>query len=173
MNNLQIAIGRITRGIDWFKAFLVRFILQIINKKPKDNEDGSNEDEDPKTEGIEMNHFDSSQHFKMADGIPNCLVECGPSGLIVDGGFSLNVPIAQGESDFENMDEDDTDDVDDTEDVDDADDSEFSDEEHNPHYSVSTVTFTHHTNKYKNDTQNDPFCLPEHAVLVFKMQCGM
>ncbi|KAK5906254.1 hypothetical protein CgunFtcFv8_002137 [Champsocephalus gunnari] len=135
MNNLQIAIGRITRGIDWFKAFLVRSILQIINKNPKDNEDGSNEDEDPKTEGIEMNHFDSSQHFKMADGIPNCLVECGPSGLIVDGGFSLNVPIAQGESDFENMDEDDTDNVDDTEDVDDADDSEFSDEEHNPHYS--------------------------------------
>ncbi|XP_033974995.1 sodium channel protein type 4 subunit alpha A [Trematomus bernacchii] len=136
MNNLQIAIGRITRGIDWFKAFLVRSILQIINKKPKDTEEGPNEDEDPKTEGIEMNHFDSSQHFKMADGIPNCLVECGPSGLIVDGEFSLNVPIAQGESDFENMDEDDTDDVDDTADVDDADDSEFSDEEHNPHYSL-------------------------------------
>lgn len=130
MNNLQIAIGRITRGIDWFKAFVVRTVMQILGRKPKEPEDGPMDDEDPKTEGIEMNHLDSSPDFKIADGIPNCLVEGRPSGFIVDGEHSLNVPIAMGESDFENLGEDDDDDEDD------ADHANDSDEKH---HSVSTV----------------------------------
>uniref|UniRef100_A0A4W6BXH2 Sodium channel protein n=1 Tax=Lates calcarifer TaxID=8187 RepID=A0A4W6BXH2_LATCA len=105
MNNLQIAIGRITRGIDWFKAFIVRMVLQILRRKPKEPEDGPVNDVDPKMEEIEMNHLDTGPNFKMADGIANCLVEGRPSGFIVDGELSLNVPIAQGESDFENLDE--------------------------------------------------------------------
>ncbi|XP_028423749.1 sodium channel protein type 4 subunit alpha A isoform X1 [Perca flavescens] len=129
MNNLQIAIGRITRGIDWFKAFIVQTVLQILGRKPKVPEEGPTDDNDPKTEAIEMNHLDTSQDFKMADGIPNCLVEGRPSGFIVDGELSLNVPIAQGESDFENLGEDDDDDADC------ADDSEISDEINNLHYS--------------------------------------
>lgn len=94
------------------------------------------DDEDPKTEGIEMNHLNTSQNFKMADGISNCLVEGRPSGFIVDGEVSLNVPIAPGESDFENLGEDDEDDEDD---ADLANDSETSDEKNNQHFSVSTV----------------------------------
>uniref|UniRef100_A0A4W6BY68 Sodium channel protein n=1 Tax=Lates calcarifer TaxID=8187 RepID=A0A4W6BY68_LATCA len=113
MNNLQIAIGRITRGIDWFKAFIVRMVLQILRRKPKEPEDGPVNDVDPKMEEIEMNHLDTGPNFKMADGIANCLVEGRPSGFIVDGELSLNVPIAQGESDFENLGEDDEDDEDD------------------------------------------------------------
>ncbi len=131
MNNLQIAIGRITRGIDWFKAFAIRTVLQILGRKPKEPEDDPMDDEDPKTEGIEMNHLDSSPDFKIADGIANCLVEGRPSGIIVDGELSLNVPIALGESDFENLGEDDEDDEDDTDH-----DSEISDEKH---HSVSIV----------------------------------
>lgn len=112
MNNLQIAIGRITRGVDWFKTFVVRMLLQILGRKPQEPDEGPVDGTDPKTEGIEMNHLDTSQNFKMADGISNCLVEGQPSGFIVDGEFSLSVPIAQGESDFENLDEDDEDDDD-------------------------------------------------------------
>ncbi|XP_059180593.1 sodium channel protein type 4 subunit alpha A [Centropristis striata] len=129
MNNLQIAIGRITRGIDWFKAFVVRTALQILGRKPKEPEEGPTDDEDLKSEEIEMNHLDTGQNFKMADGIPNCLVEGRPSGFIVDGEFSLNVPIAQGESDFENLGEDDEDEADNADN-----DSEISDEKNNQHY---------------------------------------
>lgn len=133
MNNLQIAIGRITRGVDWFKAFVIRTVLQILGRKPKEPEGDPMEDGDPKTEGIEMNHLDTGQNFKMADGICNCLVEGQPSGLIVDGELSLNVPIALGESDFENLG---TDDEIDEDDADNANDSEIADEKN---YLVSTV----------------------------------
>uniref|UniRef100_A0A7N8Y0T7 Sodium channel protein n=1 Tax=Mastacembelus armatus TaxID=205130 RepID=A0A7N8Y0T7_9TELE len=113
MNNLQIAIGRITRGINWFKTFALQTILQILGRKPKEEpEEGPMDDVDSKMEGIEMNHLDTSQNFKMADGISNCLVEGRPSGFIVDGELSLSVPIAQGESDFENLGEDDEDEED-------------------------------------------------------------
>lgn len=133
-NNLQIAIGRITRGINWFKAFIIRTVLQILGRKPKESEEDQMGDEDPKTEGIEMNHLDTGQNFKMADGISNCLVEGRPSGFIVDGELSLSVPIALAESDSEIIVEDDEDDEDD---ADNADDSEITDEKYNQNYSVS------------------------------------
>uniref|UniRef100_A0A3Q1AI48 Sodium channel protein n=1 Tax=Amphiprion ocellaris TaxID=80972 RepID=A0A3Q1AI48_AMPOC len=116
MNNLQIAIGRITRGIDWLKAFVIRTLRQILHMKPKEPDEGPGDNVDPKMEGIEMNHMDSSQTFKLADGIMDCLVEGRPSGFIVDGELSLSVPIAQGESDFEDLDEDEEDDKDDDQD---------------------------------------------------------
>lgn len=116
MNNLQIAIGRITRGINWFKAFVIRAVQQNLGRKPQEAEEDPVNDGDPKTEGIEMNHLDPSHNFKMADGISNCLVEDRPSRLIVDGELSLNVPIALGESDFENLAEDDDDDEDEDDD---------------------------------------------------------
>eukprot|EP00064_Thunnus_orientalis_P016225 superscaffoldBa00003166_g16289 len=125
LNNLQIAIGRITRYMNWFKAFIVRRILQLLERKPPESEEGPVDDEDPKMEGLEMNHMDTSQNFKMADGISNCLVERRPSGFIVDGELTLNVPIAQGESDFENLGEDDEDDTNDS----------VSDEKDNQHNS--------------------------------------
>uniref|UniRef100_A0A8D3CXK3 Sodium channel protein n=1 Tax=Scophthalmus maximus TaxID=52904 RepID=A0A8D3CXK3_SCOMX len=109
MNNLQIAIGRITRGINWFKAFAMQTVLQILGRNPKEQEDAAMEGAAPKMETIEMNHSDTSQDLKMPDGLPNCLVEGRPSGFIVDGELSLNVPIAQGESDFEYLEEDDED----------------------------------------------------------------
>lgn len=130
MNNLQIAIGRITRGTDWAKAFVIRTALQILGREPKETEEGQVDDTDSKSEGIEMNHLDTSPPFKMADGITNCLVEGRPSGVIVDGEFSFSVPIAQGESDFENLGEDDEDDN-----------SEISHKEDDKHHMVrKTVT---------------------------------
>ncbi|XP_027144836.1 sodium channel protein type 4 subunit alpha A isoform X3 [Larimichthys crocea] len=128
MNNLQIAIGRITRGIDWLKAFVVRMVLRLLGRKPKEPDEDLTDDGDAKMECIEMNHLDTSGDLKMADGIANCLVEGRPSGFIVDGELSgLNVPIALGESDFENLGEDDEDDED-------TNDSEFTEEKNNQLY---------------------------------------
>lgn len=120
MNNLQIAIGRITRGINWLKAFVTQKILQSLGKKPKEPDGGPVDDVDSKTEEIEMNHLDTCQTLKVADGISDCPVERQPSGFIVDGEFSLNVPIAEEESDFENLsdyeyNEDEADEVDNSE----------------------------------------------------------
>uniref|UniRef100_UPI0037E93F19 sodium channel protein type 4 subunit alpha A n=1 Tax=Semicossyphus pulcher TaxID=241346 RepID=UPI0037E93F19 len=133
MNNLQIAIGRITRGINWFKAFIIQSLLKILGRKPKEpdepGEGPTDNNEEPKTEQIEMNHLDTSESFKMADGIGNCLVEGRPSGFIVDGELNLNVPIALGESDFENLGEDDDTDEDDADN-----DSENSDDKYNQHH---------------------------------------
>uniref|UniRef100_A0A8C6PZI2 Sodium channel protein n=1 Tax=Nothobranchius furzeri TaxID=105023 RepID=A0A8C6PZI2_NOTFU len=103
MNNLQIAIGRITLGINWFKAFVVQKVQQILGRKPKEPDEGPADGADAKTEGIEMNHLETCQAFNVADGLLVCLVEGQPSGFIVDGDASLNVPIAEAESDFENL----------------------------------------------------------------------
>nr|XP_015818233.2 sodium channel protein type 4 subunit alpha A [Nothobranchius furzeri]XP_054605320.1 sodium channel protein type 4 subunit alpha A [Nothobranchius furzeri]XP_054605321.1 sodium channel protein type 4 subunit alpha A [Nothobranchius furzeri] len=117
MNNLQIAIGRITLGINWFKAFVVQKVQQILGRKPKEPDEGPADGADAKTEGIEMNHLETCQAFNVADGLLVCLVEGQPSGFIVDGDASLNVPIAEAESDFENLSEYDQDDDDDEQDV--------------------------------------------------------
>uniref|UniRef100_A0A3Q3QHN2 Sodium channel protein n=1 Tax=Monopterus albus TaxID=43700 RepID=A0A3Q3QHN2_MONAL len=110
MNNLQIAIRRITQGFNWFKMFIMQTILQILGRKPVDPEVGPTDNIDPKMEEIEMNHLDTSQSFKMADGISKCSVEVQPSTFTVDGELSLNVPIAQAESDLENLGVEDEDD---------------------------------------------------------------
>lgn len=140
MNNLQVAISRISRGVDWLKAFVIRTVLQSLDRNPQEPEEHPEEDPagdgNPKPEGIEMNHLDTAQSFKTADGISNCLVEARLSELIVDRELSLSVPIALGESDSENLDEDDEDDEDDP---DNADDSEVSDEKNDHHHSVSTA----------------------------------
>lgn len=119
MNNLQIAIGRITRGMDWLKAWVFRTILQILGKKPKGPEEDPTDGEDSKVEEIEMNHLDAGQTLKMVDGIPNCVVECQPPQIIVDGEVSLHVPIALEESDWDdNMDDEEEEEEDDEEDAD-------------------------------------------------------
>nr|WAX25744.1 sodium channel protein type 4 subunit alpha A [Tetraodon mbu] len=107
MNNLQIAVGRITRGFNWLKTLLITTFLQLLGR-----EQGKRAEEDPVEEGqqkpetIEMNHLDELQ---TADGIPNCLVGAQPSGIAADGESIINVPIALGESDSENPSERDDD----------------------------------------------------------------
>lgn len=133
MNNLQIAIGRITRGGNWLKAFLVGTLQRVLGREPpKSAEEDSAEEGEGKTEGMEMNHLDS---FKVADGIANCLVGGQPSGVTVDGESRITVPIALGESDSENQSEDDDDQEDDV-------DSEVTCEE-TEHHSVSNSTLPH------------------------------
>ncbi|KAG9350210.1 hypothetical protein JZ751_026563 [Albula glossodonta] len=107
-NNLQIAIGRITRGIDWFKAFIVRLIRQMLGKKSDEGDDDTDED-GTKKENFALNHMDSAEDpktdLKMADGIANCADAVHPSRFVVNADVSLNVPIARGESDPEDEDD--------------------------------------------------------------------
>lgn len=83
MNNLQIAIGRITRGINWFKALIASMVQRILGKKPPDN---AKEEGEGDIELYTLNHLDEG---KMADGLTNCLSP------------TLTVPIARCESDVE------------------------------------------------------------------------
>lgn len=114
MNNLQIAIGRITRGGSWLKTLLIRTLLQLLGGgrgKPGEEEPAEEEEEgEEKPERIEMNHLDELQR---ADGMANCLVGGQPSGLTADEESVINVPIALGESDSENPSEADDDDQED------------------------------------------------------------
>nr|WAX25741.1 sodium channel protein type 4 subunit alpha A [Takifugu obscurus] len=124
LNNLQIAIGRITRGGNWLKAFLIGTLQRVLGREPqKPAEEDPADEGEGKTEGMEMNHLDG---FKLADGIANCLVGGQPSGVTLDGESSITVPIALGESDSENPSEDDDDQEDDV-------DSEVTCEENEHH----------------------------------------
>ncbi|KAJ7984612.1 hypothetical protein DPEC_G00356580 [Dallia pectoralis] len=107
MNNLQIAIGRINWGIDWLKAFIRRKVFQLLGKEFKDGDEAL--EGTPKNESIALNHLDTGQGCQTPDKISNCVV-----GFQADSDMSLTVPIAQGESDFENDDDDDVDDEDDS-----------------------------------------------------------
>uniref|UniRef100_A0A3B4AKX0 Sodium channel protein n=1 Tax=Periophthalmus magnuspinnatus TaxID=409849 RepID=A0A3B4AKX0_9GOBI len=108
MNNLQIAIGRIKWGIAWLKSYIIRKALQILGRKPKE------EDPDSKMEEIEMNHLESTTALKLADGIPNCVVEGPTSEAVLDAEVGFSVPMAEGESDFEILDDDEDDDEEET-----------------------------------------------------------
>lgn len=133
MNNLQIAIGRITRGGGWLKTLLIRTLLQLLGRergKPGEEEPAEEEEGEEKPERIEMNHLDELQR---ADGMANCLVGGQPLGLTADEESVINVPIALGESDSENPSEADDDQEDDV-------DSESTCEEEE-HRSVSNGTF--------------------------------
>ncbi|XP_067326192.1 sodium channel protein type 4 subunit alpha [Anolis sagrei] len=69
MNNLQIAIGRITRGIDYVK----KHVLLLLHRELKEKtEPPAEELDDSKKENFVLNHMDTGQDFKseIMDGIP-------------------------------------------------------------------------------------------------------
>uniref|UniRef100_A0A8C7G179 Sodium channel protein n=1 Tax=Oncorhynchus kisutch TaxID=8019 RepID=A0A8C7G179_ONCKI len=87
MNNLQIAIGRINWGIDWVKASVRHMVLQLLGKKATgDKEGGEGIEGNPEKETFALNHLDTCQDSKMADGMTNCV-----DGLQADGEMSLNL----------------------------------------------------------------------------------
>lgn len=134
MNNLQIAIGRITRGVDWLKAFAIRKVLQMIGRKPKEADTGRVDDISSKTEAIEMNHFNTCEPLKAAEKTPECVAESRLLEFILDGDLRLNVPIAEEESDFDNLSVED-----DEDDEEDSDTSDVAEKRNSQHNSVSQV----------------------------------
>uniref|UniRef100_A0A3B4DWQ8 Sodium channel protein n=1 Tax=Pygocentrus nattereri TaxID=42514 RepID=A0A3B4DWQ8_PYGNA len=100
MNNLQIAIGRITRGIDWVKATVIRQVRRLLGLKPIEEQKKENDEDDLKTgNDLVLNHMDSedaAQMKKLGGTFETALVP------------AVKVPIAKGESDFESPNDDET-----------------------------------------------------------------
>ncbi|XP_066531401.1 sodium channel protein type 4 subunit alpha B [Hoplias malabaricus] len=98
MNNLQIAIGRITRGIDWVKANTVKQTRRLLGLKPI--EEAKNGDDDVKTgNDFVLNNMDpgGGAQLKKLGGVTEMAVVP-----------AVKVPIAKGESDFEIPNDDET-----------------------------------------------------------------
>ncbi|XP_041941639.1 sodium channel protein type 4 subunit alpha B-like [Alosa sapidissima] len=110
-NNLQIAIGRITWGIDWAKAFITGHVRRLLGIKPKKGE-GEEEDEDQedhvKCNNLVLRNLDSGEpELKKVDGVWGWAEDTGNNGSFTNA-LTLNVPMAKGESDFDTHDEDST-----------------------------------------------------------------
>ncbi|XP_035254057.1 sodium channel protein type 4 subunit alpha B [Anguilla anguilla] len=107
MNNLQIAVNRINRGIAWVKAFVIGLIMRLLRKKPKTSKDESGGDKgDANNENFALNHVDpkTGKLVKMVDGTSKIPEDVSVDGFVT--GLTLTVPIAKVESDFENQDDD-------------------------------------------------------------------
>jgi len=66
MNNLQIAISRITRGIDWVKAFIIGHTRQLLGLMPK--EEGADANKEGDSTMATMNSSMSVIKVPMANG---------------------------------------------------------------------------------------------------------
>nr|XP_033774494.1 sodium channel protein type 4 subunit alpha isoform X2 [Geotrypetes seraphini] len=99
MNNLQIAIGRITRAVDFIKTT----IMKLLHRQPKGKEDQD------KTDNFMLNHVDLGQDSKSEYGFIDGVF--GKKEFLMDEPDHLNfihnpnlriqVPIASEESDLE------------------------------------------------------------------------
>uniref|UniRef100_A0A8C5WVZ8 Uncharacterized protein n=1 Tax=Laticauda laticaudata TaxID=8630 RepID=A0A8C5WVZ8_LATLA len=108
MNNLQIAIGRITRGIDFVK----KHVLLLLHRELKEKTELSSEEpDDNKKENFVLNHrdtlndLDTGQDFKSEymDGIvkkEQLIDELSQMNFINNPNLTINVPIASEESDL-------------------------------------------------------------------------
>uniref|UniRef100_A0A672T367 Sodium channel protein n=1 Tax=Sinocyclocheilus grahami TaxID=75366 RepID=A0A672T367_SINGR len=84
LNNLQISVIRIKKGIAWFKIHIRLLVAHILKKKPLEDEDKPLDDMYDKKLNIIGNHT-------------------GPMSFIHNPNLTVRVPIAVGESDFENL----------------------------------------------------------------------
>ncbi|XP_062988965.1 sodium channel protein type 4 subunit alpha isoform X2 [Elgaria multicarinata webbii] len=118
MNNLQIAIGRITRGIDFVK----KNVFLLFQKEWKEKTElPAEEQDDNKKENFVLNHMDMSQDFKSEylDGIAkkqgqdfkpeymdkivkkeSLADELDQMNFIINPNLTIHVPIASEESDL-------------------------------------------------------------------------
>ncbi|XP_076866362.1 sodium channel protein type 4 subunit alpha B isoform X2 [Brachyhypopomus gauderio] len=104
MNNLQIAIARITRATDWVKAFVIGHTRSLLGLKPKEEK---KKESDFKGSGdIVMNHMDSGEDLQ---GEARKLRVTSDTAVVQMRG----APIANVESDFERTIDDDSTDEDD------------------------------------------------------------
>ncbi|XP_061446623.1 sodium channel protein type 4 subunit alpha-like isoform X2 [Rhineura floridana] len=102
MNNLQIAIGRITRGIDFVKEQVSMLLHREWKAK---TEPPAEEQDDSKKENFVLNHFDTGQDFKLEymDGIAKkepFIDELDQMNFINNPNLTIHVPIASEESDL-------------------------------------------------------------------------
>ncbi|XP_043531181.1 sodium channel protein type 4 subunit alpha-like [Chiloscyllium plagiosum] len=119
MNNLQIALNRITRAIDFVKGFMI----SIFRRKKPDQEEKQLDDlSSSKTGALDFNHTDTEtgkeEHSKL-DGVTTMkgkyLRDKGDHmGLLANAHLTVRVPIAKGESDSEEEEQSSEADIEDT-----------------------------------------------------------
>ncbi|XP_059811670.1 sodium channel protein type 4 subunit alpha A [Hypanus sabinus] len=112
MNNLQIAINRITRAIDFVKSF----VLGIFRRKKSVQEDKQLDEFSSKTGALDFNYTDQENRKKESSKLDGVTLKKGDQqdGVLANAHLTVKVPIAEGESDAED-DEQSTDE--DTEDI--------------------------------------------------------
>ncbi|XP_074797061.1 sodium channel protein type 4 subunit alpha [Natator depressus] len=102
LNNLQIAIGRITRAIDFVK----RTVLTLLHLQWKEKREPAEEQEDNKKDNYVLNHMDSGQDSKSEymDGVAGkeqlFVDELDHMNFINNPNLTVHVPIASEESDL-------------------------------------------------------------------------
>ncbi|KAM9112845.1 sodium channel protein type 4 subunit alpha-like [Pangshura tecta] len=102
MNNLQIAIGRITRAIDFVK----RTVLMLLHLRWKEKREPAEEQEDNKKDNHVLNHMDSGQDSRSEymDGVAGkeqlFVDELDHMNFINNPNLTVQVPIASEESDL-------------------------------------------------------------------------
>ncbi|XP_073182460.1 sodium channel protein type 4 subunit alpha [Lepidochelys kempii] len=101
LNNLQIAIGRITRAIDFVK----RTVLTLLHLQWKEKREPAEEQEDNKKDNYVLNHMDSGQDSKSEymDGVAGkeqFVDELDHMNFINNPNLTVQVPIASEESDL-------------------------------------------------------------------------
>ncbi|GCB60535.1 hypothetical protein scyTo_0009190, partial [Scyliorhinus torazame] len=110
MNNLQIALNRITRATDFVKGF----VLGILRRKKSDQEEKQLDDLSPsKTGALDFNHTDSEtgkEESSKLDGVTTKKGKYLPApsdqvGLLANAHLTVHVPIAEAESDAEEEDQ--------------------------------------------------------------------
>ncbi|XP_075206412.1 sodium channel protein type 4 subunit alpha [Anomaloglossus baeobatrachus] len=107
MNNLQIALGRITRGIDFVKKTVIS--LLPFKKKAQNKEEDKNNIEDVNKESFALNHLETEEEPKLecpvVDGLVKkpryIMTELDHINLINNPHYRIEVPIASEESDLE------------------------------------------------------------------------
>lgn len=100
MNNLQIAMNRITRGIDFVKGFF----FGILRRKRNVKENKQLEDFSPSKDGIlDFNHTDSESKKDEMSKLDGVKLKKGEhqDGIVANTHLTVRVPIAEGESDTE------------------------------------------------------------------------
>uniref|UniRef100_UPI00398EC875 sodium channel protein type 4 subunit alpha B n=1 Tax=Pristiophorus japonicus TaxID=55135 RepID=UPI00398EC875 len=106
LNNLQIALNRITKAIDFVK----NFALQIIGRKKNEQEEKQLDDLSPsKTGALDFNHTEpeaGKEESSKLDGVSTKKGKYLPDktdhvGLFANAHLTVHVPIAEGESDVE------------------------------------------------------------------------
>ncbi|XP_067412383.1 sodium channel protein type 4 subunit alpha [Emydura macquarii macquarii] len=102
MNNLQIAIGRITRAIDFVK----RTVLMLLHLPWKEKSEPAEEQEENKKDNYVLNHMDPGQDSKSEymDGVARkeqlFMDELDHMNFINNPNLTVHVPIASEESDL-------------------------------------------------------------------------
>uniref|UniRef100_A0A9J8AG31 Sodium channel protein n=1 Tax=Cyprinus carpio carpio TaxID=630221 RepID=A0A9J8AG31_CYPCA len=117
LNNLQISVIRIKKGIAWFKIHVRLLVAHILKKKPLEDEDKPLDDMYDKKLNIIGNH--TGVDIKCGDlnypkngngttsgigsSVGKYMIDEEPMSFIHNPNLTVRVPIAVGESDFENL----------------------------------------------------------------------